>query len=105
MGQTTGEKAFYRWTRDLHLYVGLFVSPFVLVFAVSVLFLNHAKVDTTASTATEAIHDLSIPTGVENARGREAVERARAILDQVGVTGEIGFVRYIRNERRIVIPV
>jgi len=23
---------FYRWTRDLHLYLGLFISPFVLVF-------------------------------------------------------------------------
>ena len=95
----------YRWTRDLHLYVGLFVSPFVLVFAVSVLFLNHAKVDTTTRVATETFHDLSIPAGVENARGRDAVERAHSIVNQVGVTGEIGFVRYIKNERRIIIPV
>lgn len=32
----------YRWTRNLHLYVGLFLSPFVLVYAASAVLLNHA---------------------------------------------------------------
>jgi len=31
----------YSLTRELHSYVGLFLSPFVLVFAVSVILLNH----------------------------------------------------------------
>src|SRR5262245_26447874 len=31
----------YRVIRDLHLYSGLFISPFILVFAVSVFFLVH----------------------------------------------------------------
>src|SRR5205823_6124965 len=35
-------KRFYLITRDLHLYVGLFISPFVLLFAISVIFLVHA---------------------------------------------------------------
>ena len=34
-------RRFYLTTRDLHLYVGLFVSPFVLVFSVSVFYLVH----------------------------------------------------------------
>jgi hypothetical protein len=34
-------RPFYRVTRDLHLYFGLFISPFILVFAVSVFFLVH----------------------------------------------------------------
>src|SRR5262245_27322099 len=105
MAPAGGEKALYRWTRDLHLYVGLFVSPFVIAFAVSVFFLNHARVDTSAASTVETIRDLSIPDGMEAARGREAVERARRIVDQVGVNGEIGFVRYVRGEQRIVIPV
>jgi len=105
IGSYCSTQMFYRWTRDLHLYTGLFVSPFVLVFAASVLFLNHAKVDTTVATATETLDHLTIPAGVENARGREAVELARAIVEEVGVSGEIGVVRTIRNERRIVIPV
>jgi uncharacterized iron-regulated membrane protein len=39
MAKTPAEKALYRWTRDLHLCLGLFVSPFVIAFAVSVFFL------------------------------------------------------------------
>ena len=35
MAQSSGEKTLYRWTRDFHLYFGLFVSPFVIAFAVS----------------------------------------------------------------------
>ena len=29
-------RTFYIWTRDLHLYLGLLVSPFLILFAVSV---------------------------------------------------------------------
>ena len=103
--QSGGERTFYRSTRDLHLYLGLFVSPFVIAFAVSVFFLNHAKVDTSASTTVETFHDLTIPAGLESARGREAVDRARDIVSQVGVTGEIGFVRYVPNAQRVILPV
>jgi len=35
-------KRFYLVSRDLHLYFGLFLSPFVLVFAISTLFLVHS---------------------------------------------------------------
>jgi hypothetical protein len=28
---------FYVWTRDLHLYIGLAISPLVLLFAISVI--------------------------------------------------------------------
>ena len=104
MGKTAPH-VFYRWARDLHLYLGLFVSPFVVAFAMSVLFLNHAKVDTTAADSTTRVNDIRIPSGLDEAKGRLAVDLARQIIDQVGVSGEIGFVRYVRNEQRIVIPV
>ena len=100
----SADKALYRWTRDLHLYLGLLVSPFVIAFAVSVFFLNHAKVDT-GTTSVTTIRDVRIPSALEGARGREAADRAREIVDQVGVAGEIGFVRYARREQRFVIPV
>jgi hypothetical protein len=96
---------FYRWTRDLHLYVGLFISPFVLLFAVSVFFLNHAKVATDKATSVETFHSLAIPDGIEGSQGREAIARAQAILSQVGVTGEIGFTRSVRQTRHFVFPV
>jgi hypothetical protein len=88
----------------LHLYLGLLVSPFVIAFAVSVLFLNHAKVDTSATTSV-TVRDVSIPSALAAARGREAADRAREIVNQVGIAGEIGFVRYVRTEQRFVIPV
>src|SRR4029079_9472663 len=34
-------RRFYLITRDLHLYFGLFISPFILLFAISVFFLVH----------------------------------------------------------------
>ena len=101
----SGDKAFYRWTRDLHLYLGLLVSPFVIAFGVSVLFLNHAKVDPGAATSVTTVRDVRIPSALEAARGREAADLAREIVDQVGIVGEIGFVRYVRKDQRFVIPV
>jgi hypothetical protein len=87
--------------RDLHLYVGLFLSPFVLVFAVSVFFLAHAWLPKGgAGSSVRTVADVAIPE-----KGREQVVAARAILDRVGVGGEIGFVRYLPRERRISLPV
>jgi hypothetical protein len=105
MTKTPGEKALYRWTRDLHLCLGLFVSPFVIAFAASVFFLNHAKVDPAVATSVVTIRDVTIPAGLDVARGREAADRARQLVNQAGLTGEIGFVRYVRSEQRVVIPV
>lgn len=98
-------KQFYHWTRDLHLYLGLFVSPLLITFAASVLFLNHAKVDTGNAASVTTFRGVTIPAGIENARGREAVDRARGIVTSLGVTGEIGFVRYSARDQRLVIPV
>ena len=34
-------KVFYDWTRLLHFYFGLFISPFIVIFSVSTIMLNH----------------------------------------------------------------
>lgn len=95
----------YRWLRDLHLYVGLYISPFILLFAVSVFFLNHGKVVREPAPAVETYRDLRIPDGFDRVKGREAVERAKPILPQVGVSGEIGFLRYLASDRHLIFPV
>src|SRR5207249_9596253 len=95
----------YRWTRDLHLYFGLFISPFLLLFAISVFFLNHAKVATDHFTSVESIENVQVPTGIELLRGREAVDRAKEMLPQLHVTGEIGFTRVVSKTRHFVFPV
>ena len=95
----------YRWLRDLHLYFGLFISPFILLFAVSVFYLNHGKLSPGAEPAADTYRDLTIPDGFDRLKGREAVDRAKAILPQVNVAGEIGFLRYIANDRHLIFPV
>jgi len=98
-------KEFYRWSRDLHLYCGLFISPFLLVFATSVFFLNHGRITPSPGDAPRIVRGLLIPAGIEQLQGPEAVKGARALLPQLGLTGEIGFLRVLRKERRLVFPV
>ena len=95
----------YRRIRDLHLYLGLFVSPFVLLFAVSVIFLNHGKVIPGTGAAARTCQSVNVPPGILEAKGPEAVPLVRRVLDQCGVTGEIGFVRTQRQEGKVSAPV
>ena len=95
----------YRRLRDLHLYSGLFISPFILLFAVSVLYLNHGKLNRRTDPPSDTYRDLTIPDGLDRLKGREAIDRAKAILQQVGVAGEIGFLRYVAIDRHLIFPV
>jgi hypothetical protein len=96
---------FYRWIRDLHLYFGLFISPFVLVFSVSVLFLNHGKVNSSKWTSIETIRPVRMPPGIDAAQGPAGIVLAQDILSQVKVEGEIGFTRFVRTTRHFTFPV
>ena len=98
-------KGFYTWTRDLHLYLGLLISPFILLFAASVFFLNHAKVAADVATSEETVQNVEIPDVGDGPQSMERVAAAKKLLDRLHVTGEIGFVQYQRKERRLVIPV
>lgn len=99
-------KQLYRWMRDLHLYFGLFISPTVLVFAVSVIFLVHAWIPLAGSEpAIRTANGVAIPDGVERLSGREQVDALRGTLDSLGVGGEVNFIRRVPQEHRLVIPV
>ena len=96
----------YPFVRDLHLYIGLFLSPFVLIFAVSVIFLVHSWVPGMKGRAEpRTVTNLEIPSNIEQLKSREQVDAAQRLLAALGVRGEIGFVRQIPRERRIVLPV
>ena len=98
-------RRFYRVTRDLHLYFGLFISPFILVFAVSVFFLVH-RLSPNAAVGTKSLFSkLSLPPDLENLSGRPLVDRLIPILKQNGVEGELGWVQHFPKEHRFVIPV
>ena len=102
------QKRFYLTTRDLHLYAGLFISPCVLLFAFSVFVLVHPSTrESSPSGADPArrVENLAIPPNLESLSGRARVDSVRSLLDQAGVHGEIGFIRYVPKEHRLSIPV
>jgi hypothetical protein len=99
-------KSFRQLLRDLHLYVGLFLSPFVLVFAGSVIFLVHSWVPGGGAPArTWDETNLSLPAGFEQLKGREQVDAAHTLLDRIGIRGEIWNIRQFPKERRFEITV
>jgi hypothetical protein len=83
----------------------LFISPFILLFAASVFYLNHGKLSAATAPRSETYGDLTIPDGFDRVKGREAIDRTKAILSQIGVTGEIGFLRYVAQDRHLIFPV
>jgi hypothetical protein len=99
-------KRFYVLTRDLHLYIGLFISPFVLVFAVSVPFLVHSLISGVSQPdRTRMVNNLSLPADLGRLNGREQLNGIRKVLDQIGIKGEVGFIRYLSKEHRLIVPV
>ena len=83
----------YSWTRNLHLYIGLFLSPFLLLFAISVFFLNHRWIPV-ASGDVETTHTLILPAGFREMNQREQAESVRTPFEALGVTGEVQFIRH-----------
>lgn len=100
-------KPFYRLTRDLHLYFGLFLSPFVLVFAVSAILLVHSwpPGGSGKGSVDPTVTDLTLPADLEVLSGRPRLDKLRPVLDLLGVAGEVGWVRHVPKEHRLIIPV
>jgi hypothetical protein len=98
-------KQFYVLTRDLHLYIGLFLSPFLLVFVASVFFLVHTSLSNQPAASTRVASDLAVPAGIEQLNGRELVTALRPVLKQIGVQGEVNYIRSIPKEHRLVLPI
>jgi hypothetical protein len=97
----------YPVIRDLHLYLGLFISPFVVVFSLSAIFIAHAFIPKFGpdSSKTRVVSDLSIPSTLTNLIGRPQVDALRPILESIAVPGEIGFVQYSSAGQQWIIPV
>lgn len=93
-------KAFYRWTRDLHLWLGLFLSPFLVVYAVSTILINH-----NATPGRDAPEETSGPVLVVVPDEEDRIRLGRDIIAQLGITGELGGVRRMPAQQKIVIPV
>jgi hypothetical protein len=101
-------RRLYLITRDLHLYCGLFLSPFVLVFSVSVFYLVHGLAQRPAPGASDTSRtaaNLSVPPDIAHLQGRARVDALRPVLEQLDVRGEVDFVRHVASEHRLIVPV
>ena len=93
----------YRMTRDLHLYFGLFISPFVVVFAASVFFLVHAWLPKSREAgATRVVTDLPLPANLETLSGRQLIDALQPVLAGIQAQGEVGWVQHRAKEHRLV---
>lgn len=90
----------YSRLRDLHLYLGLFLCPFVLLFAISTVLLNHPGRSGPGKTEPKREVAVEIPPGELG-----SIPHARALLHQLGVTGEMDYVRHNAKSERLLIPV
>ncbi|MDN3654078.1 PepSY-associated TM helix domain-containing protein [Ferruginibacter paludis] len=94
-------KKYYPPVRTLHLYIGLFVSPFVLIFSISVLVLNHAgylnSVMPVKRLPVIKSHLDKIPYDASD------LQTAKAITQKLGINGEIDFIS--QNDDHISFPV
>jgi len=100
-------KRVYWLIRDLHLYLGLFSSPFVLVFAISVFSLVHTwlpKIGSETST-TRVVSALPLPVNLQGLSGRPLIDALKTTLEKAGVHGEVGFIRYMVKEEKLTVPV
>ena len=95
-------RRFYRSIRDLHLYVGLFASPFVVVYAVSVIWLNHAYLPWGGSSAPKSA-SRTMPVRVHDSDNGLAV--ASQVREQIGVRGEIGYVNRKPGGKTLNFPI
>jgi len=83
------------------------MSPFVLVFALSVFFLVHSWRPrfASATSSTRVVSALPLPRDLRLLSGRPLVDALKPILEKAAVPGEIGFVRHMVKEEKLVIPV
>ena len=100
-------RRFYTMTRDLHLYLGLFISPFILVFSITVFFFVHAVVPKFGeeSTQTRTATAVALPPDLLKLSGRPMIDALKPTLASINVPGEIGFIRHVVTDDTLVIPV
>lgn len=86
-------KKYYKAFSDVHYYIGLFISPFILMFSISTLVLNHNFIDWqedwqewsfSVDKKVDRTVEIDFPIADIN-----SIEFAKNILEQIHVSGEI----------------
>jgi hypothetical protein len=89
-------KEYYALIHSLHVYFGLFISPFIIIFGISVLTFTHMRllnqidpVKSLPEIRTRLDNILYYPTDLGT---------AKAIIHQLNINGEIDFITKIDNQ-------
>ena len=90
MKLSSNSKGLYQWTRKLHLYTGLFISPFLLLNAISTLYLNH-------SVRVKPVDEAQGTVPIEVAAGTEGMDLVNQVLKQLELSGEVAGRGQVRN--------
>ncbi len=94
-------RKFYLQIRLLHLYLGIFISPFLLIFGLGVLTFNHPdlvnRVYSVETLPTQRIKLADMSYEIPD------LELAKNIMSKVNINGEISYVA--RNKNFISFPV
>jgi hypothetical protein len=89
-------KKYYHVIKDLHFYIGLFISPFIVIFALSALVVNHNFTDWqdnwqdwffSVNDDVDQTAEFTIP-----ANDKSEIDYAKDILNQINISGEIAGV-------------
>ena len=91
------------WIRDLHGYFGLFISPFVLLYAFTAILYNHSwKINNAARDVKveKRTASVSVP-----AADLDSLIQAKQIMRQLNVSGEVLLTRYLPGQNLLAITV
>jgi hypothetical protein len=94
-------RKYYALIRKLHLYLGLFISPFVLIFGFSVLIFNHPGLINRINPV-KALPEVKTQLHGVSYDGSN-LETAKAVIAELNIKGEINFIS--RNDDFISFPV
>ena len=87
-------KMFYDWNRHLHFYFGLFVSPFIVIFSLSTIMLNHGW----KPAPQESVSTVSLQLD-ESLKGKQLVSE---LISQLDLRGEIVGNGLLRDNKTTV---
>ncbi len=100
-------KKYYKLIKEVHLHTGLFISPFIIIFSVSALVLNHDFIDWQEDWQkwTFSVDD-QVDEEIRFSRpdaGTARIEYAKEILRQIDISGEVANI--FGDSSQMYIPV
>lgn len=83
-------KKYYPSVRSLHLYFGIFISPFVIIFSISVLVFNHPGLINSINPV-KPLPDVRTKLD-KMPHDTSDLETAKGIISKLNIKGEIDFI-------------